>query len=262
MDETLERRLGEAGVDPARIDNPSEAWKRLFDEFGLDATLIDRYAIEAAYRDMMPSELSEADRQRMGEEVWAARYPGLELIGSPGGEPVQVVAYDDRWPGVFASWRERLSGALGNAALAIEHIGSTAVPDLAAKPIVDIQVAVGDVEAEATYVSAIESTGVPLRSREPDHRYFRPAPGTPRVVQIHVCAAGGEWERIHLLFRDYLRAHAQVRGVYAALKLELADRYHGDRLAYNEAKTGFILDAIRAADGWANQTGWAVERTS
>ncbi|MFQ5966563.1 MAG: GrpB family protein [Acidimicrobiia bacterium] len=259
MDERLQRRLVEAGVDPTHISNPAEAWQQLFELFGLRATLIDRYDIEAAYRGMTPAEFSESDRQSMADEVLTARYPGIELIGSPSGDPVQVVAYDDGWPQVFASWRKRLSSVLGETAIAIEHIGSTALPGLAAKPVVDIQVAVPNVGAEKTYVAAIESLGVPLRSREPDRRYFRPTPGTPRVVQIHVCTAGSDWERIHLLFRDYLREHSSIRSQYAALKLELADRYRNDRLAYNEAKTGFILDAIQAAEEWSEQTGWTVK---
>jgi GrpB-like predicted nucleotidyltransferase (UPF0157 family) len=67
-------------------------------------------------------------------------------------------------------------------------------------------------------------------------------------VQIHVCNAGGEWEREHLLFRDYLRAHPEARAAYANLKRELADRYCDDRLAYNEGKTGFILDILLVAE--------------
>jgi GrpB-like predicted nucleotidyltransferase (UPF0157 family) len=77
-------------------------------------------------------------------------------------------------------------------------------------------------------------------------------------VQIHVCRAGGEWEREHLLFRDYLRADREARDAYARLKQNLADRYRDDRLAYNEGKTGFILDMLSEAEAWATATGWAV----
>jgi GrpB-like predicted nucleotidyltransferase (UPF0157 family) len=145
---------------------------------------------------------------------------------------------------------------LGEAAVRIEHAGATAVPGLLAKPVIDIQVSVCDVEDEASYVPPIEDLGVPLRLREPGHRYFRPAGDQPRAVQIHVCGVGGEWERDHLLFRDYLRADPEARDAYARLKRDLADRYRDDRLAYNEAKTGFILDTLSEAYSWAERTGW------
>jgi GrpB-like predicted nucleotidyltransferase (UPF0157 family) len=112
------------------------------------------------------------------------------------------------------------------------------------------------VDDEDAYVSAIEGLGVSLRFREPGHRYFRPAGDRPRTVQIHVCNAGGEWEREHLLFRDYLRADPEVRDAYQRLKHDLADRYRDDRLAYNEGKTGFILDMLEDARAWAQRTGW------
>jgi hypothetical protein len=129
---------------------------------------------------------------------------------------------------------------------------------LPAKPIVDVQVSVRDVEDEASYVSAIEELGVSLRFREPEHRYFRPAGDEPRTVQIHVCTAGGEWEREHLLFRDYLRAHPEARSAYARLKQELGERYRDDRLAYNEGKTDFVLDTLTDARAWAERTGWTL----
>jgi GrpB-like predicted nucleotidyltransferase (UPF0157 family) len=149
---------------------------------------------------------------------------------------------------------ERLRARL--AALRIEHVGSTAVPGLPAKPIVDVQVSVHDVEDESSYAPAIEGLGVALRSRDLGHRYFRPAGDLPRTVQIHVIEAGSEWEREHLLFRDFLRADEGTRTRYGRLKLELAVRYREDRLAYTDAKTAFILDALEDAEGWAARVAW------
>lgn len=258
MDTDLEKRLAAAGVDPALITDPEEAWLRLHDRFGLRATLVDRYALEAKYRGIPSGDLSHEDRRRLTRSVLEVHYPGMELIGPTGGDPIQVDAYDDQWPALFASWRKRLITALGETAVRIDHVGSTAVPDLAAKPVIDIQLSVPDVEDEDAYVAGIESLGVPLRLREPGHRYFRPPPDEPRIVQIHVCATGSDWERRHLLFRDYLRSHHEARDAYGALKLELAARYRNDRIAYNEAKTGFILDTLELADRWADETGWAL----
>ena len=248
MDDRLVERLRAAGVDPDQVDDAHEAWLRLHQHSGLRATLIDRYALEAHVREVSPDELSPQDRKRIARPVIETRYPEIEIIGAErGSDTVEVVPYDPRWADRFAVWRTRLSDLLGPVALAIDHVGSTSVIGLSAKPIIDIQIVVPDVDDEDTYVPAIESTGTTMRAREPDHRYFRPSPGLPREVQIHVCDPQGDWGSEHLLFRDYLRAHRGAREEYASLKSELADRYRDDRLAYNEAKTIFILDTLEKA---------------
>ena len=171
-------------------------------------------------------------------------------------DPIEVVPYDPTWPAAFASWRTALHRALGATALRIEHVGSTAVPGLAAKPVIDVQISVRDLADETRYVPAIEALGVALRSRDATHRYFRPAGSIPRTVQIHVYQSGSAEEREHLLFRDFLRDDADTRAAYAALKRDVAHRYRDDRIAYNEAKSAFILDALERARAWARRTGW------
>jgi GrpB-like predicted nucleotidyltransferase (UPF0157 family) len=261
LDPLLTSRLVAVGLDPADFGEPALAWRRLHERFGRRVTLIDRYALEAAVRGVRPEQLDRDERGRLAREVLAAQYPGLEFMPSAGRQApdaVEVVPYRDEWAASFAAWRKRLQRALGDAAGRIEHVGSTAVPELCAKPIIDIQVSVRDVEVEASYVPAIESLGLSLRLREPEHRYFRSAGDRPRTVQIHVCEVGGEWECDHLLFRDYLRADRETRAAYERLKRDLSERYRDDRLAYNEGKTGFILDSLEAARAWAERTGWKV----
>ena len=262
MDERLQSRLQAIGVDARHVDDPHQAWLLLYARYGKRATLIDRYELEAASRGVPVESLPGEVRARLSVEVLGVRYPGIELLGSMSGQPVDVVPYEAQWPLLFAEWRARLSEALGADVRRIEHIGSTAVSGLAAKPIIDIQISVVDADDEDAYRPGIESTGVALRMREPRHRYFRPLPDRPRVVQIHVCTAGQGWERDHLLFRDYLRAHPGVRDAYSALKTDLANRYRADRLAYNEAKTGFILDVMDDANDWAIATLWSIRPTS
>lgn len=259
LDPALAERLADVGLDPADFGDPRRAWQRLHDRFGRRVTLVDRYALEAAGRGVAPDQLDREERARLTREVLAVQYPGLEFTTTSErgvSDPVEVSAYNDGWPKAFDAWGTRLAEALGEAAVRIDHVGSTAVPGLEAKPIVDLQVSVEDVDDEARYVPAIEALGVSLRFREPGHRYFRPAGDLPRTVQIHVCDAGGAWERDHLLFRDYLRADGEARDSYARLKRELAERYRDDRLAYNEGKTRFILDALDEAREWAERTGW------
>lgn len=259
IDPELAHRLTDVGVDPADPGDPAAAWRRLHERFGPRATLIDRYALEAADRAIRPEDLSADERRRLTREVLSTRRPVFEYVpgsGRAASDPVEVVPYDERWPVLYAAWRERLWRALGEAAVRIEHIGSTAVPGLAAKPLIDIQVGVRRLEDEPSYVPAIEGLGVAFRLREPGHRYFRPAGALPRTEQIHVYQAGSAEERDHLLFRDYLRADAHARDAYARMKREAARRYRDDRLAYNEAKTGFILDEVDRARAWAVRTGW------
>ncbi len=173
-----------------------------------------------------------------------------------GRDPIEVVPYDQRWEKFFAVSERELRVALAPFVVEIEHIGSTAVPGLAAKPVIDIQVSVPDVDDEAAYRAPIERIGLPMRSREPGHRYFRTPKGALQRIQVHVCPFGGTWERDHLLFRDYLRAHPQVAATYGSLKRALAARYGQDRLAYTEGKTPFIRAAVARAEDWARATGW------
>lgn len=261
MDQLLARRLRAGGVDPADGGDPGTAWRRLHERFGPRATLLDRYALEAAARGIEVDDLDEDVRARLTREVLEAHQPGFEVVAGSERErrdPVEVVAYDPAWPVRFAAWRDRLVASLGPAALRIEHVGSTAVRGLAAKPVVDVQVSVPAVEDEAAYVPAVERAGIAFRSRDAEHRYFRPAGDRPRDVQVHVCATGSDWERAHLLLRDYLRVHPDLAEAYGALKRDLAARHRDDRIAYNEAKTEFILDALEGAERWSARIGWTL----
>jgi GrpB-like predicted nucleotidyltransferase (UPF0157 family) len=258
VDTQLAARLDAVGISPGAIDDPADAWARLHDAFGTRATLLDRYALEAAACGIPVNELDDELRARLTLEVLAAHAPGFEIIGGTdrhAHDPIEVVPYDPDWSYRYVAWRDRLTAALGSAALRIEHVGSTSVPGLPAKPVIDIQISVSDIGAESTYVPHIEGAGIALRSRDNVHRFFRPAGDTPREVQAHVCDAGSEWEASHLLFRDFLRADAATREAYGALKLQLAQRFRDDRIAYNEAKTGFILDSIERARAWHPSSG-------
>jgi GrpB-like predicted nucleotidyltransferase (UPF0157 family) len=122
----------------------------------------------------------------------------------------------------------------------LEHIGSTAVPGLPAKPVLDIQVAVPDVDDEPFYRPALESLGLVLRAREPGHRFFRPPAGEPRTVHVHVCEIGSAWEADQIRFRDVLRAERPTAQAYASLKEHLARTVGHDRAAYTSGKSDFI----------------------
>jgi GrpB-like predicted nucleotidyltransferase (UPF0157 family) len=175
------------------------------------------------------------------------RYLDSVLIG--GREPVTLVIsdYDARWPGRFAELGARIRSALGTAALAVEHIGSTSVPGLAAKPIIDVLVVVADVDEERSYVPAMEDAGFVLRVREAGHRMFR----TPqRDVHIHVYSAGDQAIADYLDLRDWLRVDAADRTLYAEVKRDLATRPWSDMNHYAEAKTDVIQQVLGRARAW------------
>lgn len=178
------------------------------------------------------------------------------------GEPVEIAGYDAAWPKRFDEMRRQLAAVLGDLAIRIDHVGSTAVPGLAAKPVIDIQVSVPDVEDEDAFRAAIEGLGFELRWTEPGHRYFRPPPGLPRLHQIHVCSHASPWERVHVLFRDYLRAHPDVAARYVAIKRDVATQHPRDRVAYNDAKAPFIDVTVRDAEEWAAATDWSLDDTT
>jgi GrpB-like predicted nucleotidyltransferase (UPF0157 family) len=176
------------------------------------------------------------------------------LIGGREPRPIAIVEHDPAWAHRFGALRAPLAAALGSVAVRIEHVGSTAVPGLAAKPIVDVQVAVADPDREELFVPALEWLGYVLRVREPGHRMLR----TPALdVHVHVWRAGGEDERRHLLFRDWLRRSAADRERYARVKRRLAARDWEDMNAYADAKTPVIAEITVRAERWASASGWS-----
>lgn len=186
----------------------------------------------------------------------AGMHDELELIGGVEKREIRVVDYDAAWPLRFQAQRERIVRALGDVACRVDHIGSTAIPGMAAKPIVDIDLSVPDVEDERAYLGPLLAAGYRLRVREPRHRMVR----TRELdVQVHVCSAGSEWERRHLLFRDWLRHDAADREAYARLKWELASRDWDDMNQYADAKSALVAQITVRAEAWALANGWAVE---
>jgi GrpB-like predicted nucleotidyltransferase (UPF0157 family) len=177
--------------------------------------------------------------------------------------PVEVVDYDPAWEGRFGDYRASIHGALGSVAVAIEHIGSTAVVGLAAKPVIDVQVSVPNLDALDEYKPGLESLGLLHRPHPEDvepREFFRP-PG-PRVVHVHVVQVGSAEERRYLLHRDFLRAHPTVASEYGELKKQLATELGDARQDYQWRKNPFLERVQREAEMWADTTGWSPVRTS
>jgi GrpB-like predicted nucleotidyltransferase (UPF0157 family) len=239
-------------------EDPFEAWRQRRRSGDQGATLLNLYELVAQPRGLQPHELPVDERSVLSMRALSEMFPGFALVpdSERALELIQLVPYDPDWPTRFDIWKRRLLAALPEAPRRIDHVGSTAVPGLPAKPIIDIQVSVGDMLDEQAYVPPIESLGVQLRSRDDDHRYFRPFAGRPRDVQIHVCNADGEWERRHLLFVAYLRTDAEARAAYARAKESAAARWADDRVAYTEEKSDSIHAIAARAEAWALKTDW------
>jgi len=155
---------------------------------------------------------------------------------------VRIVDYDPDWPARFEALAAAIAEALGAVALRIEHVGSTAVPGLAAKPVIDVQVSVASFEPLDAYRVPLESLGYVHRSDdEPAHRFFALTEANgDRIAHVHVCESGGEWERQHVAFRDALRNDPDLRRRYEAEKRRVAALHPDDSMAYADAKTPWI----------------------
>lgn len=152
--------------------------------------------------------------------------------------------YDPAWPTRAAAELQRLADALGPVARRLEHVGSTAVPGLAAKPILDLQLSVDEIDDQKHYVTAIERLGY-VFGEDPassDYHFFGKPAARPRSHHLHVCATGSKHERRHLAVRDYLREHESEASRYAGFRLELAIRHPQDRLAYMAGKDRYLAE--------------------
>jgi GrpB-like predicted nucleotidyltransferase (UPF0157 family) len=163
------------------------------------------------------------------------------------GPPI-IVPYNPEWPSRFEEEAVRIRDALGDAPVRIEHVGSTAVPGLAAKDTIDIQISVPTMD-RSLYEAPLESLGyTSVRDAATDEHHFfgRPYETRPRLFNVHVCPAGSEWERRHIAFRDYLRANPEAMHRYEAFKKEIAPNFD-DTLEYAHAKEDFIREMEREA---------------
>jgi GrpB-like predicted nucleotidyltransferase (UPF0157 family) len=158
---------------------------------------------------------------------------------------VRVVAADPTWPEQYARFAAVITGALGDRLVTIEHVGSTSVPELPAKPVIDIDLSVPDAADEPAYVPPLERNGFTLVAREPwldEHRLLR---GPDQACNVHVFAPGSAEPERHRIFRDWLRAHPDDRSLYAEIKLRAAEQTQaagGHTMDYNANKQQVVRE--------------------
>jgi GrpB-like predicted nucleotidyltransferase (UPF0157 family) len=184
---------------------------------------------------------------RAGEET--AAVDDAVFIGGPEKRAIVIEEYDPAWTARFEQVQAALQQALGAKAHRIEHFGSTAVPGLGAKGIIDVMVTVDDADDEAAYGPLLERAGFHIRVRQPGHRMFR----TPDLdVHVHILTEGSEGARVRLLFRDWLRHDEADRRLYEETKRELARRDWDATNDYSEAKGAVVGEILARAHRWAS----------
>ncbi len=164
-------------------------------------------------------------------------------------DKVKVVAYQPGWRDLYEAEAQRLMAALGEAALAIEHTGSTAVEGLDAKPIIDLMIAVESLEAGEGLQPVLEELGYEFRPDDevPGRLFHAKGPTENRTHHLSLAELDGRFWRVQLIFRDYLRTHPDAAEAYRLLKCELAGKYPDDRPSYTAAKGEFVLAALGLA---------------
>ncbi len=162
-------------------------------------------------------------------------------------DPVVIVDYDPRWAEMFEAEKTRILNALCELNVVVEHVGSTSVPGLAAKPIIDIFVIVPDPATGEKAVEPLTALGYEYRGEQgiPGRFYF--GKGRPRTHHLHLYPRGHPEIERHLLFRDYLRTHPDAAQEYAELKRDLVEKFRKEREAYTEGKSDFVKSIVSKA---------------
>jgi GrpB-like predicted nucleotidyltransferase (UPF0157 family) len=173
-------------------------------------------------------------------ELQAARIGKVEVHG----KPIELVDYDPAWPQLYEGEAEKIRAALGERAVGLEHAGSTSVPGLAAKPIIDIVLTVSDSAEEDAYVPALEAAGYELTIRERDWHEHRLLKGTDPSVNLHVFSDGCPEIVRMTAFRDHLRANQADRDLYERTKRDLARRTWTYTQDYADAKSEVVEDIL------------------
>ena len=231
---TLAKRIeGEAGRRPGGV-----RWGPR--ELDIDILLFDGMTLQTD--DLTIPHPGLVDRHFIHREL-------AEIAPTLVADAVILVDYDSAWPVAFEREEARLRAALGEVAVRVDHVGSTAVPGLMAKAIIDIQVSVPSVADVEAYRVPLEGLGYAFQPdpRFPTYPFFRyPAEG-PRRHHLHVAEAGSAEEQEHLVFRDRLRSDPVIASLYRDLKIELARRFFADRTGYSSSKGNFVHHVLEGA---------------
>lgn len=174
---------------------------------------------------------------------------------------IELLPYDPAWPDQYQQEAEQLSAIFSDQLVSIHHIGSTAIPGIKAKPVIDILVVVREIEQVEPFNQAMIDFGYLPRGERgiPGRRYFRKGPDDLHSHHVHVYGQGHQAIWLHLDFRDYLRAHPAEGQAYSQLKETLAEKYREDPAGYTKEKTDFVVKQNRRAAIWRKQQKTGVD---
>lgn len=166
--------------------------------------------------------------------------------------PIVVVSYDPEWPLQYEEEKARILAVIAPFVVCMEHMGSTAVPGLAAKPVIDILIGVRSLSDAPLFLPPLVYLGYDYIQKHeamlPERRYLHRLENGRHTHHLHMVEPDSDFFKVQIAFRDYLRRHSDTRDQYAALKLDLAHRYRNDREAYTDAKSSFILSILELAE--------------
>jgi len=195
--------------------------------------------------------MNESDKpdRETGRQETPEEYIQEVTIGDrqPVNSTIYLAPYNPNWPDLFSRLETRVREALGDKVLMLEHVGSTSIEGLSAKPIIDMLLVVTDSADEASYVPYLESQGFLLRIREPDWYEHRLLKGTDIKANLHVFSEGCEEVKRMLTFRDWLRTHENDKGLYEKSKHRLARQTWKYTQHYADAKTEVVQEILRRA---------------
>lgn len=220
----IQRRGQAAGLDFERLSWEINRAKQLADIQQTAAMKGDLgYPIDTSYKDV----------QQIACEIWDVIH-----------ERITLVPYQSEWRQFFELEKELVQQALGDVALNVHHIGSTAVPDLAAKPVIDLMVEIPSLEYTAACIPPLKTLGYSFidHAENVERRFFRK--GSPRSHHLHLVAQGSQVLQDHLDFRDALCSDSSLRQHYQALKEQLADAFSDNRKSYTDHKSAFVVKAL------------------
>ena len=163
--------------------------------------------------------------------------------------PVTLTPYDPKWPGVFEAERNSIVRAIGKHITSIEHIGSTSIPGMLAKPEIDILIGVTKIDSVSLWIKELGELGYPYYQRfeeiEPQRRYFRKSDGIIPLIHVHVYEETDKKYTERIVFRDYLRTHPEVAADYIKHKEMIIEKLGNDRPTYSDAKSIYVVDTMK-----------------
>jgi GrpB-like predicted nucleotidyltransferase (UPF0157 family)/predicted kinase len=196
--------------------------------------------------DALPEVVAGEIHRLVAKGIAAVKRENVVAIGLKRGA-VQLISYQQSWKILFEKESTRLRRAMENHALAIEHVGSTSIEGMDAKPVIDIMVAVESLDLARELAPIIEELGYEYRNVSPERLFFANGPADERTHYLSLTELGSAFWRDQLLFRDYLRTHTETAEEYKRLKRELAEMYPEDRGSYTAGKTNFVETVLKEA---------------